>query len=273
MRLFDLRKEMKETFTQHSLDDVDVDFIVSEVLGIPRTELALVDEITGEDESKIRHFCELRVNENMPIDKMFQRAYFYGLRLKVDDNVLSPRQDSEILVETAIGIINENDYHTMLDLCTGSGALAIAIKKNVPKLSVTASDISAKALKIARFNAKSNDVDINFVRSNMFEKITDKYDIIISNPPYISSDDISELDREVRDFDPHIALDGGDMGLKYYNIIHDNARQHLNENGMLILEIGYEQRRLVTDLFIDFELIDCVKDLNGIDRVLVLKKI
>ena len=114
--------------------------------------------------------------------------------------------------------------------------------------------------------------DVKFIRSNMFEKIDGIYDLIISNPPYIDTDEIEELDDEVKNHDPYIALDGGALGLKYYNIIHDNLRKHLTENGMLILEIGDEQKELLLSLFNDFTLVESITDFEGHDRVLVFKR-
>ena len=137
---------------------------------------------------------------------------------------------------------------------------------------MTASDISMKALKVAKENAKNLNADIKFIHSNMFEKIEGTYDIIISNPPYIDSDEVKELELEVINNDPHIALDGGELGLKFYNIIHNNLRKHLHDNGVIIMEIGEDQKELIISLFNDFNLIESLQDLSGNDRVLVFRK-
>lgn len=271
MKLLDLRKNLKKEFNQHDIDEVDVDFIISEVLGVKHTELILIDDVDDDAVAEIMGKVKLRLN-NVPVDKIFKKSYFYGLDLVINDNVLSPRADSEILVETAIKYIKENQYSSVLDLCTGSGCLAIAVKKNVPDAEVSASDRYEKALSLAKKNAKRNGADINFIKSNMFENVTEKYDVIISNPPYIATDDLDELDEEVLRHDPHHALDGGEMGLKYFNIIHENAKQHLNNGGMLILEMDSMQKMLIQSLFTDFEFIECVKDYNWLDRVVVFKK-
>ena len=270
MKLLELRKELKNVFSQQEIDVVDVDFIISEVLSVPRTELVLIDEITNDQEKDIREKCDARLN-SMPVEKIFQKSYFYGYEFKVDENVLSPRPESEILVETALKYIKENNYKTVLDLCTGSGCLAISIKKNAD-VDIVASDVSAKALQIAKFNAKQNDVKIDFVRSNMFEKLEGKFDLIISNPPYIDSEEILSLDKEVQEYDPKIALDGGEFGLKFYNIIHDNLRKYLNENGTAIIEIGEDQKDLLEMLYNDFNLVEAIKDYSGNDRVMVFKR-
>ena len=270
MKLIELRKELKTEFSQQNIEIVDVDFIAAEVLGVSRTELVLIDEINNEQEQTIREKAKLRLN-NVPVEKIFKKAYFYGYEFKVDENVLSPRPESELIVDNALKYINENNYKSVLDVCTGSGCLAISVKKNAD-VEVTASDVSTKALHIAKQNAKSLDVEINFIRSDMFEKIDGKFDLIISNPPYIDSEEVKTLEKEVVENDPIIALDGGEFGLKYYNIIHENLRKHLNENGMLIMEIGEDQRELITALFNDFNLVDCVQDYAGHDRVLIFKR-
>ena len=270
MKLFEIRKELKNEFASHDIDVEDADFIIAEVLGVKRTGLALIDEITDKQKDEINEKATMRLN-NIPVDKIFNKAYFYGLEFKVDDNVLSPRPETELLVETALKYIKQNNYKTALDLCTGSGCIAIATKLN-SDIQMTASDISQKALKIAKENANTHNVDIKFIHSNMFEKIDGTYDIIISNPPYIDTDEIAELEAEVKEHDPYIALDGGEMGLKYYNIIHDNLRKHLNDNGMIVMEIGEDQKELLISLFNDFNLVESLTDLSGNDRVLIFKK-
>lgn len=270
MKLFEIRKELKNKFEENNIDVEDADFIIAEILNIKRTELTLVDEITEEQKDEILEKSTMRLN-NVPVDKIFQKAYFYGLEFKVDENVLTPRAESEMLVEKAVQYIKENNFKTALDLCTGSGCLAISTKLNC-EIDMTASDISQKALNIAKHNAKKHGAEIKFIKSNMFEKIENTFDLIISNPPYIDTDEIEELDLEVKEHDPFIALDGGDMGLKFYNIIHDNLRKHLNDSGMIIMEIGEDQKDLIISLFNDFNLVESLKDLSGNDRVLIFKK-
>lgn len=270
MKLLELRKKIKTMFIENEIDEADADFIVSEVLSVPRTELLLIDEIDDKNVEVIIEKVTERLNF-VPVDKIFNKSYFYGLEFKVDDNVLSPRPETEILVETALKYIQENNYKTVLDMCTGSGCLAISIKKNA-QVEVMASDISSKALRVAKTNAKNLDADITFVKSDMFEKIEGKFDLIVSNPPYIDTDEIQTLDKEVVEHDPHIALDGGAYGLKFYNIIHDNARKYLNDNGMLIMEIGEDQKELIVSLFNDFDFVECLQDYSGNDRVVIFKK-
>ena len=271
MKLFDLRKELKNDFASLNIEIEDVDFIIAEVLNVKRTDLTLISDVDEEQEKYIRRICEKRKN-NIPVDKIFGHTYFFGLEFKVNENVLSPRPESEILVEKAIYYIKKNNYKTCLDLCTGSGCLAISTKLN-SEIEMMASDISTKALAVAKENAKNLGANIKFVHSNMFEKIEGTFDIIISNPPYIDTDEISLLDDEVKNNDPYIALDGGELGLKFYNIIHDNLRKYLRKDGMLIMEIGEDQKEMLVSLFNDFNLVECLKDLSGNDRVLIFKTI
>lgn len=270
MKLFDLRKNLKKEFASLFIETEDVDFIIAEILNVKRTDLILFDEIGEVETQNILNACEMR-KQNIPVDKIFNKSYFFGYEFKVDNNVLSPRPESELLVEKAIQYIKENNYKTVLDLCTGSGCLAIATKLNTD-VEMTATDISTKALNIAKQNAKKLGAEIKFIHSNMFEKIEETFDLIISNPPYIDSDEVKELDLEVINNDPHLALDGGEMGLKFYNIIHDNLRKYLNSNGMIIMEIGEDQKDLLISLFNDFNLVESLKDLSGNDRVLIFKK-
>ena len=256
MKLINLRNEIKKLFTDNNIEAEDADFIIAEVLGVKRTELVLINEIEEDKISKIQQCVDKRL-KNIPVEKIFKKAYFYGLEFKVDENVLSPRSETELLVELALQYIQDNNYKTVLDMCTGSGCVAISIKKNA-NVEVTAVDISAKALNIAK--------------SNMFDNVHEKFDIIVSNPPYIDTDQVEELEPEVKNADPYIALDGGEMGLKYYNIIHDNLRKHLNENGVVILEIGEDQKDMIVSLFNDFKFVNCVQDYAGLDRILIFKR-
>ena len=196
-----------------------------------------------------------------------------GLDFYVDSNVLIPQPDTEILVEEVIKLCNENAE--VLDLCTGSGAIGVSIAKNIKNAKVTMSDISEKALEIARKNVNNNECGDNckFVLSNMFEKIEERYDVIVSNPPYIKTEVIKILDKEVQN-EPNIALDGGEDGLYFYRIIAENAYNYLNKGGILALEIGYDQKDEVINLLKledNYTDIYCKKDLSGNDRIIIAK--
>ena len=158
----------------------------------------------------------------------------------------------------------------MLDLCTGSGAIAIAIKKKTGA-EVVASDVSGEAVDLAKENAEKHGADIGFVVGDMFENVDGKFDVIVSNPPYIKTSDLDGLEKELS-FEPKIALDGGEDGLKYYRVIAKNAKDYLKENGKLFLEIGFDQKEPLIDLFGDFSSVEVIKDLSGNDRILVAVK-
>jgi len=209
----------------------------------------------------------------IPIQYITHHQEFMGLDFYVDSNVLIPQPDTEILVEEVINLSKKNTK--VLDLCTGSGAIGISIAKSIENAEVTMSDISDKALEIVKKNASSNEVidKCNFVLSDMFENIQDKYDVIVSNPPYIKTEVIKTLDKEVQN-EPNLALDGGEDGLIFYKIIAENAYKYLNEEGILALEIGYDQKDEVVRLLQETEKytdIYCKKDLSGNDRIVVCK--
>ena len=217
--------------------------------------------------------CINKITEGYPLQYITNQQYFMGLSFYVDENVLIPQPDTEILVETVIknitelGIKNKFDLGNMkvLDLCTGSGAIAISIKKYLPEVQVFASDISKNALKIAQKNANNNKVKINFIESNMFENISETFDVITSNPPYIKTEEIRKLSKQVQN-EPKLALDGGKDGLDFYKIIAKEAPKHLNKNGVILMEIGYDQGQAVTNLFKNSK---CIKDYAGNSRVVV----
>ena len=227
-------------------------------------------------EEKFKESIELLKNE-IPIQYITNYQEFMGLSFYVDSNVLIPQPDTEILVEEVLDILKkDSDKRDVLDLCTGSGAIGVSIAKYTDSI-VTMSDISKKALEIAKKNAANNEVldKCNFVLSDMFEKIDEKFDIIVSNPPYIRRKVISTLDKEVQN-EPHLALDGGEDGLNFYRIIAENAYKYLNKDGILALEIGYDQKEDVMSLLEETEKytdIYCKKDLGDNDRVVICRTI
>ena len=200
-----------------------------------------------------------------------------GIEFYVDEKVLIPQPDTEILVEEVLKIYEknlnnkeENNNIKILDICTGSGAIAISISKILKNVDITASDISKDALEIAKKNAINNNVEIEFIKSNMFENINNKYNIIVSNPPYIKTDIIKTLDRQVQN-EPLIALDGGEDGLEFYRILVKESKKYLKENGFICMEIGFDQKEEVEKLLIDnnYSNIYCKKDLSENDRIVV----
>ena len=214
--------------------------------------------------------------EGVPLQHITHQQQFMKLLFYVDENVLIPRPDTEVLVEEVIKLAKSINAKKILDLCTGSGAIAVSLAKYIEGSQITATDISRKALSIAKLNATNNDVEdrITFVSSDLFQNISEeKYDIIVSNPPYIKRKVIKTLDEEVKR-EPIIALDGGNDGLDFYKKIIGNAYQYLKYKGYLCLEIGYDQKDEVIDLINKEEkYIDTYskKDLFDNDRIVITK--
>lgn len=266
MKIFEIKKVIYSILDKFDIEHIDGDYIICEVLDCKLGELRFIQDVSKKQFKSMLHATKKRA-KGIPVQKIFNKAYFYGLSFFVDKKVLCPRADSEILVETAIKIVKPKQK--VLDLCTGSGALAIALKTNT-KVDVYASDIDRHALKIAKKNSILNDVDIKLIKSDLFSNIDTTFDLIVSNPPYIKTADIIQLDKKVRCYDPIIALDGGKDGLFYYKKIIPLARKHLVTTGKLILEIGYDQAELVTKILEEnkYKNIKVIKDYGGNDRVI-----
>ena len=216
------------------------------------------------------------LKKGFPIEHITHQKEFMKLSFFVDKNVLIPRQDTEILVEEVINIAKKNNAKKILDLCTGSGAIAVSLAKYLPQAEITAIDISNEALKIAKKNAISNNVEnqITFISSDMFTNLNEeKFDIIVSNPPYIKTNVIKNLDIQVQN-EPYIALDGGKDGLDFYKKIINESYQYLKYNGYLCLEIGFDQKIDVIELIENTESFTGTyskKDLFDNDRIIVTR--
>lgn len=224
-------------------------------------------------EKKLYNRYITRILKNEPIQYILGTQEFMGLNFKVNKNVLIPRADTETLVLETLNIIEKNDYK-ILDLCTGSGSIAISLKNINKNSAVYASDISVKALNVAKQNAKENKVSINFIKSNLFNKIEEKFNIIVSNPPYIKTNIIKTLEKNVQK-EPYIALDGGKDGLDIYRKIINSAINYLENEGFLALEIGYDQKEDIITLLEKtnyYKNIYSKKDLAGNDRIVVCQK-
>lgn len=212
-----------------------------------------------------------RILNGEPIQYITNVQGFMGLKLYVDENVLIPQPDTEILVEEVINIVKPlNENIKILDMCTGSGAICITLGKYLNNINLYASDISISALKIAKRNAEDNDINIEFIESNLFGKINDKFNFIVSNPPYIETNIINTLSEEVKK-EPVLALDGGQDGLYFYREIAKQAKNHFIGNGKLVLEIGYNQKESVIEILKNegYKNIYSKKDLAGNDRIIV----
>ena len=210
--------------------------------------------------------------EGEPIQYILGKQEFMGIEFAVNKDVLIPQPDTEILVEEVIKLLKQYKKPKILDLCTGSGAIAISISEKVSEAQIYASDISEKALAIARINDRSK--KIKFILSDLFNNIEDKFDIIVSNPPYIKTHEIEKLSKEVQN-EPILALDGGIDGLEFYRKIIGQASKYIKKNGYLCLEIGEEQKKQVKDIINNekkYADIKEYKDLNKNDRVIICKK-
>ena len=251
--------------------------ILGYTLKKPREYLIIYDnkEVTGQQRDEYVKNIK-RLIEGEPLQYITGLQEFMKINFAVTKDVLIPQPDTEILVQEVIDIAKTVENSTILDLCTGSGAIAISIAKNVPNSKIIATDISKKALEIAKQNAKLNGVlnNIEFVESNLFDKIKNqKFDIIVSNPPYIPTGDIKTLSKDVQK-EPQIALDGGKDGLDFYRKICVNGYKFLNRQGYLCLEIGYNQRKEVLQIIEEqkrYVETYCKKDWCENDRVIITR--
>ena len=264
--------QVKNALEKAGISDFgEAEWLLANVLGIKKLDIRFVKTVSFEEKRRIEMALERRLNHE-PIDKIFGFTEFYGLKFKVNKNVLSPRQETELLVENVLKEV-AGKKTSVLDLCTGSGAIAISIAKN-SDAEVFAADISESALTVAKFNAENLGTNVKFKQSDMFSKLgKKKFDVIVSNPPYIKTNEIEFLEKEVKNFDPRLALDGGEDGLYFYRIIASVAPLHLKHKGKLFLEIGVRQatklKKLLTE---NFEDIKILKDYEGKQRIVVATK-
>lgn len=233
-------------------------------------------ELTEEDEQKYFQLINKHIKDDTPLSHLVGFEYFYDRKFKVTSDVLSPRMETEELVYKVIDYIRKNNLTNIkiLDLCTGSGIIGITLKKELEEFDVKilASDISSRALTVAKENASSLEADISFVESDLFSNIQDKFDIIVSNPPYIANDDKKTIKENVLNYDPHLALFADEEGMYFYRNIIEKSRPYLNEKGIMFFEIGYDQKEKIITLGENnkFETV-VYKDINGRDRIAVLK--
>ena len=225
------------------------------------------EEDITQDAQKEYEIAVQKRAEHIPLQYIIGEQEFMGLRFKVNSNVLIPRQDTETLVEQVLKIVKPG--MKVLALCTGSGCVLISVLKNAPELTGMGSDISKAALLVAKENAKLHEVDAEWVRSDLFDNITETFDVIMANPPYIPTGEILSLMPEVRDFEPENALDGGADGLDFYRKIAGQVKDYLNPGGYVYMEIGYDQGEAVSELMRNagFTEVEVIKDLARNDRV------
>jgi release factor glutamine methyltransferase len=271
MTVGDKLREIRLRLKEAELDSwsLDAQLIVARAMGFTKLQLVTRDtQEVSESEADSIEAMLLRRLKHEPMQYILGECEFMGLMFEVSSATLIPRADTENLVERAIAEIRQRGYSSLLDLCTGTGAIAVSIAA-MTGIKAVASDISEGALRVAERNAGRNNTDVSFIQSDLFDNIKGKFDIITSNPPYIESSVIPTLDSQVKDYEPLTALDGGESGLDFYVKIIDNSQEFLNKGGMLIFEIGYNQGEEVAKLMQNahFQNVTVSRDLAGLDRV------
>ena len=267
----ELLEEGKHILAQAEIVDAECDawLLLEHVSGMNRAQFFLHQQDTVPDELEADYRGMLRKRaEHIPLQHLTHQACFMGYPFCVNEHVLIPRQDTELLVEKLLPHIQGK---RVLDVCTGSGCIAISLAVLGKPKQMDAVDLSEKALIQAGKNAKRLGADVSFYRSDMLDKINGRYDVIVSNPPYIASDVVDELMPEVQEHEPRMALDGGADGLDLYRRLLAQAPERLLSGGLLAVEIGYDQREAVMELFREqgFTDVYCDRDLCGNDRVVM----
>lgn len=273
MKLAQIFKDFEEQLITQGEEAESLSFVYRNLKNLSFTDFifAIQQEITPDEKEFVESIYK-QLAAHVPAQYIIGNTEFYGLELKVDERVLIPRPETEELVEL---ILTENakPNQSVLDIGTGSGAIALALAKNRPDWLVTASDISPDALNLASENASLQDLKISFKKSDCFEEIAENYDIIVSNPPYISRADESEVGLNVLHSEPHLALFAEEDGLAIYRKIAEEAKNHLREGGKIYLEIGYKQGHSVPALFRKYlpeKRVRILKDQFGQDRMVVV---
>ena len=257
---------------------LDAEYIFAYVLGVKRISLMLNfdEEISEENKNLIRQYIVRRGKYREPLQYIVKEWEFYGYPIKVDGRVLIPRQDTEILVEQCIYLMKEKENPKILDIGTGSGAISIALAKELPESEVLGLDISDDALKMAVENRELNNVsNLKFLKSDVFQHVKEKnYDLIVSNPPYIPVEEYNELMPEVKEYEPRMALTDGGDGYYFYKKISEESVNYLKNGGYLAFEVGYNQGETVSQLMEKngFQIIGRVADYGGIERVIIGRK-
>ena len=247
---------------------LDARLLLEEVCGTDHNTLLCHGdrEVSEKEEEQYRKTIEQRA-QHVPLQHILGYQDFMGLRFHVNEHVLIPRQDTEILVEEAMRYLH--DGMRILDLCTGSGCILLSLLHYSNDCEGTGVDISKEALQVAALNAELLGIKADFLKSDLYEKVTGKFDLLVSNPPYIERKVIPTLMEEVREYDPYIALDGGEDGLDFYRRIIGGAQDYLKRGGQILMEIGSGQAQAVSELLREagFKEIDVCRDFAGLDRV------
>ena len=273
MKLAQLFSDFEEELIRQGEEAESLSFVYRSLKNLSFTDFifTLQQEVTAEEKQFVEEIYQ-QLAAHKPAQYIIGQAVFYGMQLKVDGRVLIPRPETEELVELILADNHEENLK-ILDIGTGSGAIALALAKNRPAWSVTAADISQEALALASENAKNQNLQIFFKKSDCFTEIYEKYDIIVSNPPYISRADESEVGLNVLHSEPHLALFADEDGLAIYRRIAEDAKDYLKDGGKIYLEIGYKQGQSVPELFrkhLPEKRVRTLKDQFGQDRMVVV---
>lgn len=273
MKFAQIFKDFEEKLIGQGEESESLSFVYRSLKNLSFTDFvfALQQEVTEEEKQFVEEIYK-KLAEHVPAQYIIGHAEFFGMQLKVDERVLIPRPETEELVDL---ILTENPEKNLkvLDIGTGSGAIALALAKNRPVWSVAAADISQDALDLSLENANAQNLNLSFIKSDCFSEISSKYDIIVSNPPYISREDQEEVGLNVLHSEPHLALFADEDGLAIYRRIAEDSKGYLNDGGKIYLEIGYKQGQSVPDLFrknFPEKRVRTLKDQFGQDRMVVI---
>lgn len=266
--LSDMLKKTTEEFKKEGIDESDAEWIYSLTLNVPRSELSKERIVKPDERRAIDDLIKKRLT-GRPLWYIIGDVDFYDCKIKVDERVLIPRPETEILAEQVVKSVEDGDK--ILDMCTGSGCIAVSVAKHCKgrRVQITAVDVSDAAIMVARENANYNSADnITFIQSDLFSHVHGRFNIIVCNPPYVPSGEIRSLQKEVKDYEPRIALDGGDDGLEFYRRLASEVSRYITRGGMLMLEVGEGQAQEVLKLFEKRDYAMIVKDFSGTDRFL-----
>lgn len=275
----ELLEQGKEQLKQGGIQEYQLDawLLLEHVFQISKSWY-YVHEIEETDTEKAAQYETLiqRRKNHVPLQQITEEGYFYGMKFYVNQHVLIPRQDTEILVEEVLKLCkklwNQDEKHLqILDLCTGSGCILLSILANLQQAEGTGVDLSLEALEVAKRNARELEISAKWLHSDLFEQVEGNYDVVVSNPPYIRTSVIEELMEEVRLYEPRMALDGKEDGLYFYRKIIKETKGYLKPGGVLAFEIGYDQGEAVSTLMENqgYEQIQVVQDLAGLDRCVI----
>ena len=278
MILKEIQRKLCNNFSIIGIEtpELDARIILKEVLSLDDKDLILKEslDISNEMIEKIIAIESRRLNGE-PISKIFKKRDFYNSTFLISNDVLDPRPETELIVEIANNFINKNEVKNILDLGTGSGCILLSILKENKMINGLGLDLSKDAISIAKQNSKKLNLETqsNFLISNWMSSVNYKYDLVVSNPPYIASEDIKKLSKSVKIYDPILSLDGGDDGLNSYRLIASDLKRVVSKNALIIIEIGYNQSLQVIEIFKknNFKFMKKYNDINGLDRVLTFQ--